>query len=315
MTSFEHALAASATVVIGTLDTAVRLRAVDGTVARVHLANGDLATYFRIDAGTDRLEIRPVRRWGLGWHRARGPLDVEVPRDARIEVRSASGPVLGIDLVAGTRVRTASGEVDLAGVAGDVSVSVVSGSVRITAASVVALDITSVSGRVDVDAASASRVKAVSMSGAIRLMASLRGAGPYSLESVSGEIVLGTEDGLRIAASSVSGAVRSEVPGWGGIRSGGRRNMAIGAAGPEVGVRTVSGRIRMVPLTKGPTWPGGPSPSVHTGSAQDEPPVAGVAPDPDDDPRLPILRALERGEISVEEAEARIDGLEVRGGG
>jgi Toastrack DUF4097 len=325
----EHQLAAGGTVTIETLETEVRLRAVDGRAARVRLMGGELATDFRVETAPDRLEIRPVRRWAFSLRRVAGPLEVEVPRDVRVEVQTASGSVLALDLSSGARVRTASGDVELAGAGGDIVVNVVSGSIRVRASSSASLELSSVSGRIDAIAASASTVRARSMSGALRLMAALRGVGPFSLETVSGEVTLGTDGPVRLRASTISGDIRSEVDGTAAVRGPGSRTMATGGSGPEVSARTVSGGIRLVAWradgTASRSGAAAPEPAPDPSPGPARAPAAEEAPGPSgsgdmspsattssevEEARLAILRALARGEITVDEAGTRIDALE-----
>lgn len=324
--AIEHPLSPGGLVMIETIETEVRLRAVDGRVARVRLANGALMADFRVEAAPDRLEVRPIRRWPFSLRRVPGPLEVEIPRDARADVETASGSVLALDLTRGAHVRTASGDVELAGIGGEILVNGVSGAIRVRASSSASLELTSVSGRIDAIAASASAIRARSMSGAVRLMAALRGAGPFSLETVSGGITLGTDAPVRLMASTVSGEVRSEVDGAGVARRPGRRTMAVEGPGPEVSARTISGEIRLVAWrddrgsapAPGPAEPEGPSAPQDAAST-----TAASSGAPSDEresgdleaQRLAVLRALAQGEITVAEAGRRIDALEGPSGG
>jgi hypothetical protein len=311
-TAQEHPLAPGGSVAIETLETEVRIRVVDGHVARVRLTDGDLTDDFRIEATADRLRIRAARRWAFGLHRVRGPLDVDVPRDAAVEVDTASGPVLALDMTAGLRVRTASGDVELAGVGGDIRATSVSGAIRIQAPGIARLGLSSVSGRIDVVAASTATVKARSTSGGIRLMGGFRGDGPFSLETVSGGITVGTDEPIRLIASTVSGDVRSDVGGATVARGDGRRTMALLGSGPEVRIRTISGGIRLVAWTPPADDPTPPATSDTTGSATAVPASddAATAERDVEAERLAILRALASGEISVAEAGRRIDAME-----
>jgi hypothetical protein len=312
-TAVEHELAPGGLVAIETIETEVRVRAVDGRIARIRLQNGDLAADFRVEATPDLLAVRPIRRWPFGWRRVAGPLELEVPRDARVDVRTASGSVLALDLGGGAHVRTASGDVDLVVAAGEVVADAVSGAIRVRASSSVSLELASVSGRIDAVAQSATKVTARSMSGALRLMAALRGAGPFSLETVSGGITLGTDAPVRLMASTISGEISSEVDGAGVARGRGQRTMAVGGSGPEVSARTVSGGIRLVAWSDDQA----PSPAAEPAAEPETSETADGAPSdpPDEEARLRILRALAQGEITVVEAGDRIDALEASTGG
>ena len=344
-TALEHELAPGGLVAIETIETEVRLRAVTGRIGRIRLLNGDLSADFRVETAPGLLAVRAIRRWPFGWRRVGGPLEVEVPRDARVDVRTASGSVLALDLGRGVHVRTASGDVELAMAGGEVVVNAVSGAIRVRASSSVSLELASVSGRIDAVAASATRVTARSMSGALRLMAALRGPGPFSLETVSGGITLGTDAPVRLMASTISGEIRSDVDGAGVAHGRGLRTMAVGWSGPEVSARTVSGGIQLVAWREDPAPAPAPEPAAPEAEAdpatdsgretrarpdtnEEAAPVAapdgpaasgepGDAPwdSPDEEARLRILRALAEGEITVAEAGDRIDALEAPAGG
>lgn len=315
----EHDLGVRGTVDVESLDSEIRIRGIEGTLARVRLVAGDLAEEFRVETGPGRLTIRPIKRWGLRWRRDIGPLELEVPRDALVRAESASGSVLALDLLAGGRFRSASGDIDLAGLGSDIDASSVSGGVRVRSAEAVALKVKTASGRIDVVARAADRIDAHSVSGTIGVACMLTGEGPYSLDSVSGTLTIATDGAIRLMASTVSGRVRSELPQAMDVGRG--RTLALGGEGPVVGARTVSGDIRVVPLPPEIAGAnGGHSPVSAAGAASDEaasvaapgPPTSdpGMAP-AGEDARMDILRALERGEIDVAEAGQRLRALEV----
>jgi hypothetical protein len=324
-TPLEVDLGAAGEVVVETLDTEIRLRGIEGSVARVRLAAGDLADEFKVETGPGRLSVRPIRRWMLGHRRDIGPLELDVPRDAIVRAGSASGSVLALDLVAGGRFRSASGDVDVAGLGGSVDAESMSGGVRVRTAEPIELRLRTASGRIDVVAPAATRVEARTVSGSLRVSGRLAGDGPFSLESVSGDITIGTDGAIRLTASTVSGRVRSELPQVVDVGRG--RTLALGGDGPVVGARSVSGDIRVVPATAevgvGPAAPAPPAalvpPAAPAPAPSASPVTAPTAPSvepsvatsaPTEDPRLPVLRALERGDIDVAEAGRRLQVLE-----
>ncbi len=302
---------------VETYDVEIRLRGVDGTTARVRLAAGDLAEEFRVETAPGRLTIRPIRRWSLWRRRDVGPLELEVPRDAVVRAESASGSVLALDLAAGGRFRSASGDIDLAGLGADIEASSVSGGVRVRAAEPVGMRLKTTSGRIDAVAHVATHIDAHSVSGAVSVAGHLSGDGPFSLHSVSGALTIATDGAIRLMASTVSGLVRSELPQAMEVSRG--RTLALGGDGPVVGARTVSGDIRVVPLS---ALVAGEAPGPGIKSTPVTPPVdvveaaavpAAGAPAPaaaGDDPRLDILRALERGDIDIAEAGRRLEASE-----
>jgi hypothetical protein len=323
----EHDLGPGGDVTIETLDTEIRLRGIAGSVARVRLAAGDLADEFQVETGPGRLAIRPIRRWSFGRRRDVGPLEIEVPADAAVRASSASGSVLALDLAAGGRFRSASGDIDLAGLAGTVDAESMSGGIRVRASGPTSLRVRTVSGRVDVVAPAATRIEAKSVSGNVDVSGRLTGEGPFALESVSGDLTIATDGAIRLMASTLSGRVRSELPNIVDVGRG--RTLTLGGDGPVVSARCVSGNIRVVPVVSGvePIGAAAPAPAAvppaPTGAAPvsrerpatpsavgPEASAAPSAPPSAADPRMTILRALERGDIDVAEAGRRLQTLE-----
>ena len=278
-TPLEHDLGSRGEVVVDTLDTEIRLRGVEGTVARIRLAAGTLEEEFRVETGPGRLSIQPIRRWSFVRRRDVGPLELEIPRDAVVRAGSASGSVLGLDLTAGGRFRSASGDIDLAGVGGSVDAESMSGGVRVRTAESIVLRLRTVSGRIDGVAPAATRIEAKTVSGSVRISGRLAGDGPFSFESVSGDVVIGTDGAIRLMASTVSGQVHSELPQV--VDVGRRRTLAFGGSGPLVSARSVSGDIRLVAATTEVEA----APATVIGVASSTP--IGTAPEPASRPEPP----------------------------
>jgi hypothetical protein len=322
-TTFEHEIGTAGSLRLETLDTEIRLRGVEGDVVRLRLAAGDLQAEFRIDATEGRLDVRPVRRWVFGPRRDVGPLEVEVPRGAHVRARTASGSILALDLLAGLKAKSAAGAIDLAGLAGEVSAETISGAIRLRAEALGHLALKTVSGGIDTTVSSLGSLAAHSISGSIRIAGRLADDGTHGVETVSGGVTVATDGPVQLRASTVSGLVRTDQESIGG--GAGRRILAVGGHGPVIDVRTVSGSIRLsrwepdptggaagaaasvaVPTTLPSASTAVPDPAVGPAEPSVDPVPAG----PDEDPRMPILRALQRGEIDVAEAERRLSALE-----
>ena len=143
------------------------------------------------------------------------------------------------------------------------------------------------------------------------------GPGPFAIVTVSGDTLLAPAGDVRIEMATLSGDIRSKV---GGRTEGGRgrRSLVVGAGGPLVSLRSLSGDLLVVPPT--PVH----APGRRARSAPEPPlaPEAPAAPEPArqrrepaiaaayDDARLRILRSLERGEIDVAEAGQRLEALD-----
>ena len=140
--------------------------------------------------------------------------------------------------------------------------------------------------------------------------------------TVSGDTLLAPAGDIRIEMATLSGDMRSKV---GGRTEGGRgrRSLVVGAGGPLVSLRSLSGDLLVVPPTpvpappvdRSPWCPTAPEPPPAPDRRRIEPPMRPPPPNGAiaaayDDARLRILRSLERGEIDVAEAGQRLEALD-----
>ena len=142
----------------------------------------------------------------------------------------------------------------------------------------------------------------MTVSGDVELEGEFAARAQHRIETVSGDLSLGVVDGLTLEVRGLSSDTRVSVP----HRSEGsrdRRRYIIGGGEGEPPVQLDVGR------RLGPPRPASARPPT--------PPDAARASDPTDaadgrrsirDEQLEILRALERGEIDVDEAAARLAG-------
>lgn len=285
----------------------VRIRGVDGTETRV-VAPADGAGIETVAepgrftiraAGAPRgvfLGVRVGAR-GFGVHVA-GTLEVDVPRDARVEVHSASGDVAVRDVCGDVALRTASGDVSVKRAAGRIAASVASGEVSIEGVGPLALEVRSVSGDVRARAPRFDRVAIETISGDAELAGAFAPGGWHAITTVSGDVELAVAAGLTLEMKTVSGSIDCTHPDR-REGDGRRRPLVIGDGAARLAVRTMSGDVE---LREG--W---------TGDAP--PPVTEAAPAPDGDAAtLAVLEALARGEIDVAEAERRLGGAPGAGG-
>jgi hypothetical protein len=285
----------------------VVIHGVDGEVARVRDLEGrSLSERFKIETGPDSLSLRAPES-GLNFvlelgflRRGDEPrLEVELPRWATVQVDTASADVKVDGLRGDSRYRTASGDVTIRDGAGLIELEAVSGDVEIAADGDLAISGRTVSGNVTVGAGRLTRLQVATTSGDVEARGALAGEGPFSIETVSGDSELVTSTGLRIEARTVTGSIHSpEERRSESVR--GRRTFSLGDGRVPFRFRSISGDLRIAP--------GGPE-----NVAADLPPS-----EPADDPaaanRLELLRALERGELTVDEASARLAALDGEGG-
>jgi hypothetical protein len=281
-----------------------------------------------IEAGEGQLSLTAPERFGLGvvfavGRRSSLDLEVEVPRSAVVSIETASAELEVTDLISQLKVRTASGDVTLDGLAGTLELDAVSGDVRVTAAGALDLRARTISGDLAVRGPRLGRAEIGSTSGDVRLDAELAGPGPFGIETVSGDATIVGRMGLRIEARTVTGDLRSELPHR-REASPGRKQLVVGDGAVPFSFRSVSGDLRVT--SPRDSLPAGVAIGETTAVAPEAPvppvpPTAPLAPVPPAAPtnpgaggrevaRMDVLRALERGELSVEAAMRRIAEIE-----
>ena len=337
-TVLEHEIGATGLLAIRLHTSDVTVRAVDGPDVRIHDLSGTLERSVRVERGAGSLALRADRSLGFGIGSVvvgvgrRAPnLEIEVPRRATVVLETASGDVTVAGLTGDQRYRTASGAMVLRDVSGQLIVDAVSGDVEVRSDGPCSVAARTVSGNLDVRGDVFHALRLSSTSGDVRLDGRLdgstTGSGPFAIESVSGDMVIGVAGSARVEVRSVTGDVRSDVDV---TSEGGRgsRTLVVGAGGPTLTVRTVSGDVRLVRPFQG--MPGAPATAVATPVATAtttsvaepprssappealEPTVPVVPPEPPgpDDTLARVLGSLERGEIDVTEASRRLADLD-----
>jgi len=255
-TVLEHEIGATGLLAIRLHTSDVTVRAVDGPSVRIHDLSGTLERSVRVERGAGSLALRADRSLGFGIGSVvvgvgrRAPnLEIEVPRRATVVLETASGDVTVAGLAGDQRYRTASGAMVLRDVSGQLIVDAVSGDVEVRSDGPCSVAARTVSGNLDVRGDVFHALRLSSTSGDVRLDGRLdgstTGSGPFAIESVSGDTVIGVAGSARVEVRSVTGDVRTDVD----VSSeGGRgsRTLVVGAGGPTLTVRTVSGDVRLV---------------------------------------------------------------------
>ena len=329
----EHEIGATGRFHLRQTSGSIRVRGVDGAVARVRDRDGrPLADSFKIEAGDGELSLTAPDRFGLdlvfGLGRRSSPdLDVDLPRSAVISIETASGDLEAADLIGRLKVRTASGDLTLNGLAGSLELDSVSGEAHIAATGALDLRARTISGDLAVRGPRLGRAEVGTTSGDVRIDAELAGSGPFGIETVSGDATIVGRMGLRIEARTVTGDLRSELPHRRDAGPG-RKLLIVGDGAIPFTFRSVSGDLRVTT----------PRDSLPTGAGMDQPvaPVAPLAPEAPATPaatsatpetvppvapadraagrrevaRMDVLRALEREDLSVEAAMRRIAEIE-----
>ena len=311
-----HTIGSGGTLSIRTIRGSVRIRGTDGDEARVearyaHRNLGStgpdedktlkverLTGELRVEADETSRGLRP----GLGMLLRGGvpavDFDITMPRTALLRLSGVSADLDVRDLRGAQEIHTVSGDISMDDVSGGITVQSVSGNVLIRG-SVIALDGTTTSGDLSAGAERIESVRARSVSGDLRLSGLLAASGEHAIESISGDLELAPSGGVTVRMTGISGSVHSELPHR-RESNGGRRSIVVGDGAATVTFRTMSGDLNLMRMP---------------GSGAPEQPVSLRSPmrPPDPPDELAILRALERGEIDVDEAARRLEGARTNG--
>jgi hypothetical protein len=251
---------------------------------RVTRGDGDLVVG---DEGPSAALESIVSRLFRGNGRAEISVEADVPAGARFKLTSVSADAEVSAMRGEQRYRTVSGDLRLTDLGGSVNVDAVSGDVNLRSDAPVAVVAQSVSGDVSVTAPILRALRATTVSGDVEVEGELDGRGDFRIETVSGDLVVGLVGSAVFEIHGISTDVRSELD----HRLEGqvdRRRLIIGNGGPRVAFSSMSGDVRV-------RRPRRITPVERTAA-------------PDRATELEILRALERGEISVDEATRRLAG-------
>ncbi|MEA2511347.1 MAG: hypothetical protein QOJ59_834 [Thermomicrobiales bacterium] len=247
-------------------------------------------------------------------------LEIDLPRaamtadPARVRVRTANGDVRIEDVNGTIDVATANGEVVTSTTRGEVSIHAANGDLtlerptgRVTARTV--------SGDLSIRGGELARFTLTTVNGDANVETALTGDSSR-IESVNGDVrldlTLPAATGGTLSVRSVSGDADVAPP----FRSVAKRTWRIGPGtdgGPSVGVKTVSGDLQ-ARGTLSEELKRSANSVVAQPPAPPDPPTAPPPPAPPAatvdtivDPRLAILKAVERGELDIDEAMRRLD--------
>ena len=252
--------------------------------------NGDS---LRVSEGNDRpgLSVTLSRIFGGGDH---GGLDIEVelPAGAELRLDTASGDVQATGLRGVQRYHTVSGDLYLADLGGNVRVNTVSGDATVRGVEPMELRAESISGDLNLAAPLLKGLRSTSVSGDIAIEGEFSPSGEFRAETVSGDLSIGLIGSAAFEVRGLSTDISSNID----HRVEGRldrRRVVIGSGGPDFIFNSMSGdlsirRPRRVEAWKGPI---------------DEP---AASPTQSREDQLALLRALEAGEIDVDEAMRRM---------
>jgi hypothetical protein len=310
-----HEIGTGGTVVIETIRDDVRVRGVDGTRAtirgpldprRVAIERSPGRFVVRRSRGVVTATLVLGRRIGAIGGGKSGSIEVDVPRDARLEVSTATGDVSVRDLHGSIRARTVSGDLSLVACRGEIAFNGASGDLHVDADGAVRLRAETINGDVEIGAPRLLATSVRTISGDVRLAAAFDAAGEHGVETTSGDVAIAPAGGMVLDARSVSGDIHVDrslrTTGWDHAGP-----IVVGDGGARVSVRALSGDIAVRPTRPASGEPGpavAPAPAPVSESAPA--PAPAPAPGETPDPTLELLEAVARGEVGVEEAERQL---------
>jgi hypothetical protein len=312
--TIHHVIGRDGRFVLASHDGDVRVRGIDGDAVQVRAGDGEGLGHLAVERGDRTLTLRSGSGAERGpGHRGISDLVIEVPSGAEVVIEGDSMDMDADGLTGVQRYRTGSGDLRLRDVRGSISAEVISGDLDIVAGGTVQLDIRAVSGDVAVRAASIATFRATTTSGDLRVAGRFDGDGPYAIETVSGDVAIASTGPVRVDLRTLTGDIRSDVPAK--TEDGpGRRSVVIGAGGPTIDIRSTSGDVRIVAAREIASPVAAPAPpAIQTPSSAFPPTTAPAQEDEsttDDQRRLDVLRALERGEVEIDEARRQLEALD-----
>jgi DUF4097 and DUF4098 domain-containing protein YvlB len=222
--------------------------------------------------------------------------EIEVPTGAILSVRSASGEIEVAGIVGEVELQSVSGDVVGRDVRGPVRLRSVSGDCTLEQCAG-PLEANAVSGDLTFHGCAWPSAHVRTISGDVDAEVRLEGRGPVIVNTVSGDFQLATPSAMEVAFDTTSGDL--DAPGMVVAKVSRRSYVAkLGEGGADVRVHTVSGDVTLRQAEV---------------NAPDVPAAAAAAPASGGRDRkaeaLEVLRALEQGEIDADEAARRLDAV------
>jgi hypothetical protein len=242
-------------------------------------------------------------RFNLGRNVSSVEYDIEVPAECDIRAKAVSSDVDVTGIRGRLSAQTVSGDVSLTRVTGECTVTTVSGDLVGTDLHG-PLTVHTTSGDSRISASQLQNFNLHSVSGDFAIESPLTAGAHYLIKTVSGDLqlLIPGDTGATAQLKSVSGDVVSEFPAE--IIKAGRRHWLgrINGGGANVEMNSVSGDMRIAPSSGVPVSRP-PEPEQSTREVED------YQAEPLGDTASTVLQALEQGEITVEEAMARLEAL------
>lgn len=221
-------------------------------------------------------------------------VEADIPTEANVRLTGVSSDMEVSGLLGEQRYRTVSGDLQLSNLGGSIRLDTVSGDASVRADRPIGLQAQTVSGDLHVIVPLLNSLRANTVSGDVEIEAELAADGDFRVETVSGDLVVGLLGNATFEVHGLSTDVNSELD----HRLEGqvdRRRLIIGSGGPRLVFNSMSGDVdvRRPRRISAPAKPARPAPAPTAAKAESQ---------------LDVLRALERGEIDVDEATRRLAG-------
>jgi hypothetical protein len=221
-------------------------------------------------------------------------VEAEVPAVAELQLTAVSSDVDATDLRGEQRYRTVSGDLSVSNGGGSVRLESVSGDATVRGEEALSMQSQGVSGDLNITVPTLRSLKANTVSGDVEVEAQLAQDGDFRVETVSGDLSVGLVGDATFEIRGLSTDVSSELD----HRLEGqvdRRRLIVGSGGPRLVFNSMSGDVRVRRPRRLSSDAKAAEPAAQQTVAEKQ-------------AELDILRALERGEIDVDEATRRLAG-------
>jgi hypothetical protein len=289
--TIQHTIGATGTFSLNNVSGDIRIRGADTTEAVViaRWENGkDRPLPIAVRRGEGSLHIDTDDRSGWFSFKHHGEIEFEItlPRNTRVDITAVSSDIESHDLDGDQTYKTVSGDLVIAGASGRVSATTVSGDLQLLAGDATEANLTTTSGDIEAEARMFSPVRVKTVSGDVELRGRFAPGPQHTVETVSGDLDIDVRGGLTVDTKrGLDLSKKNKGP------------MVSGDGSASLRFRSLSGDVRLSgfspaqPPQPQSQWPQ-PEPQQHV-AREDS---------------MDILRALERGEIDVDEASRRLEG-------
>ncbi|MEX2548433.1 MAG: DUF4097 family beta strand repeat-containing protein [Chloroflexota bacterium] len=283
-----HRIGANGTFSLSNVSGDIRLRGNDGEEVVVNArweGGGDdrpLPLVVRRSETSLHVDTDEQRGWLSFRHSGAIGFDVSLPAGARVDINAVSADIDAHGLLGEQTYKTISGDLEIVDAGGRVSATTVSGDIELIATQPVEANVATTSGDASLTAPTFQPVRLRSVSGDMNVVGGFAPGPQHTVESVSGDLTIETTTGLTVDTKRGLDFTKKD-----------HKPMVSGDGSANLRFRSLSGDARLSGFTGGATPP--PQPSMSNADS------------------LEILRALERGEIDVEEASRRLEGAGSRG--